>query len=134
MAEELTDQQTLFCKKYIEYKGNASEAYRQAYNCKDSSYNTIKTEAYKLLQNPYLAHTIELLQAEHAERHKVTIDSLTAEYDEIKLLAIAKEDYSPAVSALNGKAKIHGFDKSKLEIVGDLAGKLAKARVRKDES
>ncbi len=108
---DLTHQQSLFCQKYIECKGNASEAYRQSYNCENASVNTIGTEAYKLLQNPYIAHKIESLQAEHKQRHMVTVDSLTAEYEEIRLKALADAEYAPAISAINGKAKIHGFDK-----------------------
>ena len=111
MADRLTPQQEKFCQKYIECRGNATEAYRQSYDCKESSYNTIKTEAYKLLQNPYLTHTIEMLQAKHAERHAVTVDSLTEELDEAKNFAYTEKQTAAAVSAIMGKAKIHGFDK-----------------------
>lgn len=115
---KLTPQQELFAQNYMACKCNASEAYRQAYDCKESSVNTICTEAYKLLQNPYIAHRIEVLHKESAERNKVTVDSLTAEYEEIRNLAMTAKEYAPAVSAINGKAKIHGLDK--LIIEGDL--------------
>jgi phage terminase small subunit len=109
---DLTVQQQLFCQKYIECKGNASEAYRQSYNCENSNNHTIRNEAYLLLQNPDISLTIETLQLEHAERHKVTIDSLTAELEELKQLSKEDKQYSAGVSAVMGKAKIHGFDKT----------------------
>lgn len=118
MAKELTPQQELFCQKYIECKGNASEAYRQSYNPSDPGADWVKIEACRMLQDPNISLTIEALQAEQRERNKVTLDSLTAEYEEIKRLAMMKEELSAAVAALNGKAKIHGFDKVKIE--GDL--------------
>ncbi len=119
---DLTHQQQLFCQKYIECKGNASEAYRQSYDCEESSDNTIKTEAYKLLQNPYLTHTIEVLQAEAAKRNEVTVDSLTAEYEQVRVLALEAAEYNPVIAAINGKAKIHGFDKASLALTGKDGG------------
>lgn len=110
----LTPQQELFCLKYIELKRNASEAYRQSYNCKKSSVNTVCTEAYKLLHNPYVAHRLRQLFDIQAERLNVTIESAAAEYEEIRILARNNGDYSPAVSAITGKAKLFGLitDKS----------------------
>lgn len=126
MANELTPQQELFCQNYIKNKCNASEAYRQSYNCAESNNNTIWHESCLLLQHPNVAPRIQFLQAEAAERNKVSVDSLTAEYDEIKILAMAEKDYSPAVSAVNGKAKIHGFDK--VILGGDLNIKTVRIR------
>ena len=119
---DLTHQQQLFCEKYIECKGNASEAYRQSYNCETASNNTIRTDAYKLLQSPYIIHTIELLQAEHAKRHEVTVDSLTSEYEQVRLLALDAAELNPAIAAINGKAKLHGFDKASLALTGKDGG------------
>ncbi len=119
MSEEasqslLTPQQELFCLKYIECKRNASEAYRQSYNCKRSSKNTVSTEAYKLLRNPYISHRLRQLFDIQAERLNVTTESAAAEYEEIRILARNSGDYSPAVSAITGKAKLFGLitDKS----------------------
>lgn len=119
---ELTHQQQLFCEKYIECKGNASEAYRQSYNCTEASNNTIWTDAYKLLQIPYVAHRIQTLQDAHAERHKVTVDTLTEELDEAKAFAYSLEQPSAAITAIMGKAKIHGHDKASLALTGKDGG------------
>ncbi len=108
---DLTHQQSLFCQKYIECKGKASEAYRQAYNPTNPDADWVRIEAWKVLQDPNIALQIEALQEEHKQRHMVTVDSLTAEYEEIRLKALASAEYAPAISAINGKAKIHGLDK-----------------------
>lgn len=105
----LTQQQELFCQKYLECKRNASKAYRQSYNCEESSVNTVCTEAYKLLRNPYVAHRIGQLFDLQAERLNVTMESLADEYEEIRVLAKKAGDYSPAVSAITGKAKLFGL-------------------------
>lgn len=107
----LTHQQTLFCQKYIECKGNASEAYRQAYNPKNPDAGWVRIEACNMLQDPNISLTIETLQAEAAIRNAVTVDSITAELNEAK--EFAKQEGQPAavISAIMGKAKIHGLDK-----------------------
>ena len=57
----LTIKQQRFVDKYLE-TNNASEAYRFAYKCKNSSPETIKVEACNLLKKPNVALTIERAQ------------------------------------------------------------------------
>lgn len=57
----LTIKQQRFVDKYLE-TNNASEAYRFAYKCKNSSVDTIKVEACNLLKKPNIALTIERAQ------------------------------------------------------------------------
>lgn len=111
---DLTPKQEAFARTYVE-TGNASEAYRQAYNAENSSPETIKVEASRLLDNPNVALTIVALQAEARERTLVTVESLTRELDEDRELARSLEMPSAAVSAVMGKAKLHGLitDKTK---------------------
>jgi len=118
---ELTPQQEKFCQRYIELS-NASEAYRQSYNCEKSSPQCVWNEAYKLMLNPYVALRVQNLQAEHAQRHKVTVDSLTEELNEAKAIAYSLEHTSAAISAIMGKAKIHGHDKASLALTGKDGG------------
>ena len=54
----LTIKQQRFVDKYLE-TNNASEAYRFAYKCKNSSSETIKVEACNLLKKPNVALTTE---------------------------------------------------------------------------
>lgn len=121
MANKLTPKQENFCIEYIE-TGNASEAYRQAYDAENMKPETINRNAKALLDNNKIATRVEGLQAEHRERHNVTVDSLTSEYEEARTQAIKENQNSAAVAATTGKAKLHGLiiDKGKMEISGEL--------------
>lgn len=111
---DLTPKQEKFCLKYIE-TGNATEAYRQAYDCKNMQPQTINRNAALLLDNNRIATRVSTIQENHAKRHNVTVDSLTRELQEAKSLAFQLEQISAGVSAIMGKAKIHGFDKQIIE-------------------
>lgn len=111
----LTPKQELFAQKYIEL-GNASEAYRIAYNAKNMKPASINRMAKDLMDNLKITSRVNELRALSVQRHLVTVDSLTAELDELKVLARDNNQFSPAVSAVMGKAKLHGH------IVDKLAG------------
>lgn len=110
---DLTPKQEAFARSYVE-TGNASEAYRQAYDAANSSPETIKVEASRLLDNPNVALTVVKMQEAARERTLVTVESLTRELDEDRELARGLEMPAAAVSAVMGKAKLHGLivDKS----------------------
>lgn len=86
----LTWKQELFCQKYIELEGNASEAYRKSYNCEESKPETITNNAYMLTQNSDVAARIEELQELALKRHQVTVDRTVAEYGKLAFLDIGK--------------------------------------------
>ena len=116
----LTPKQEKFCQLYIEL-GNASEAYRQAYNASKMKPETIKRKAKELLENGTITATyIAELRLEHKERHNINVDDLIAELEEARQIAKdpAKPQPSAMVSATMGKAKILGFDKQVLEHTG----------------
>ncbi len=125
MTDQLTPKQERFCQKYIE-TGNASEAYRQAYDAENMSNEAIKVEACRLLQNPNVSLTVLNLQEEHRDRHRVTVSSLTAELDEDRELARQINQPSAAISAVMGKAKLHGYlvDKAEVKSEVDLNAKV----------
>lgn len=118
---KLTPKQEKFCKKYIE-TGGASAAYRLAYDTKNMKPETINRAAKQLIDNPKIAARIEEIQAHHQKRHEVTIDSLTAELDQARNLALATEQPAPAVAATMGKARIHGLLVDKTELTGKDGG------------
>lgn len=105
---KLTPKQEKFCLKYIE-TGNASEAYRHAYDAGNMKAATINRNATALLKNNKVATRLEAQQAEHRERHNVTVDTLTAELEEARDMAKSTEQSATMVSATMGKAKIHGL-------------------------
>jgi phage terminase small subunit len=76
---KLTVKQEAFAKAYIE-TGNASEAYRRAYNAKNFSENALAVQASKTLKHPKVALRIAELQASHQKRHEITVDRIVQEY------------------------------------------------------
>ena len=110
----LTIKQENFCRAYIE-TGNASEAYRQAYDAENMKPETINRKAKELLDNGKITARVDELKAVHAERHDVTVDSLTTEYEEARGVAKDTKQPSAMVSATTGKAKLHGLVTDKQE-------------------
>lgn len=114
---KLTIKQEKFCQKQVEL-GIGSDAYRQSYNADSMSPEAIHVEVTRLLKNPKITLRIKELQAAGRKRHDVTVDSLTAEYDDIKTRALDDKVYAPAVSCVTGKAKLHGLITDKNEVTG----------------
>ncbi|MBK3745281.1 terminase small subunit [Paraburkholderia aspalathi] len=118
----LTPKQEAFARVYVE-TGNASEAYRQAYTVKDGTKpETVWTNASQLLADTKVAQRVAELQSEAKERTMVTVESLTQELDEARLHALKDEKgASAAVSAIMGKAKLHGLLVEKHEHSGAIS-------------
>lgn len=108
----LTPKQTEFCRVYME-TGNATEAYRQAYDADNMSIGVIRNEASKLLKNRDI--TIMLQNASNIAMAKavITREDLIAELEEARIAALSAEtpQAGAATSATMGKAKLLGMDK-----------------------
>ena len=118
MAEaRLTPKQEAFCLAYLE-TGNASEAYRRAYDAEGMSSNAVGVEAFKLLENPKIANRLAILREPVIKRAQITMEDLLAELEEARKIAIEDRNASPAVAATMGKAKLLGMDKQVLEHTG----------------
>nr|DAR38673.1 MAG TPA: Terminase small subunit [Caudoviricetes sp.] len=117
----VTEQQEKFCRVFVE-TGNASEAYRQAYNAKNMGANTIAARASEMLNKSNITVRLQQLREVHQKRHNVTVDSLVAELEEIKNVALSAEtpQSSAAVAAVLGKAKLMGLDKQLVQLSGGL--------------
>ena len=107
---KLTTKQERFCKSFIE-TGNASEAYRQSYDCQKMKGPTINRNAVALLDNSKIATRVGELQLNLQKKFEVTVESLSKELDEDRQLARSLGQPGAAISALNVKARIHGLDK-----------------------
>jgi len=117
----LTPKQEKFCQKYIEL-GNASEAYREAYNASRMKETTINRKAKELIDNGKITARTAELQAEHRDRHDITVDSLTDMLVKDRELARDLGNPSAAVSAVNGIAKLHGLSVDKKVLTGKDGG------------
>lgn len=106
----LTPKQDAFCMAYME-TGNASEAYRRAYPNQNLSQNALGVQAFRMLENPKIVLRLDELKAVVAEKHNITIESILAELEEARQLALETGKAGPAVQASMGKAKLAGLDK-----------------------
>jgi phage terminase small subunit len=121
MTRPLTEKQEAFCRAFVE-TGNASEAYRRAYDAKNMGQNTIAVKASEMLNKDNISVRLQQLREVHQKRHNVTVDSLVAELEEIKNVALSAEtpQSSAAVAAVLGKAKLMGLDKQLVQLSGGL--------------
>ncbi len=113
MIDKVTDAQEMFAQEYAK-NSNASEAYRTAYpksqKWKSESVNQC---ASRLMNNIKVSSRINELKSEHSKRNAITVDTLLAELEEHRKIAISAD--TPQVAAANastlGKAKLLGLDK-----------------------
>jgi len=128
----MTPKQEHFARLYVE-TGNASEAYRQAYNAENMKPETVTNEAYKLLQSPDISAMVDDLKAEARQRHRVTVDDLLHELEQARAAALAAPTpkSSAAVSATMGKAKMLGLLVDKAEIKAEAETSQVKQEERK---
>ncbi len=72
MTKKLTPKQRKFAEEYVN-TGNASEAYRRAYDVLETTSNdVIKVKASELLKNGNIAVTVKELQKKEAEDFQIT--------------------------------------------------------------
>ena len=116
MTDKLTPKQEAFAMAYVEY-GNASKAYKAAYDVNENTNNnSISVEASKLKNNPKITLRILELQELAQERHSITVDSLTDELEKARKTAQEAGQASAMVAATMGKAKLHGLLTDKAEV------------------
>ena len=71
MNNRLTEKQERFCNYYLDCDGNASEAYRMAYDASKMQPETIWSNASRMLASNKVAARIAELRSERAEASKV---------------------------------------------------------------
>ncbi|QHJ81967.1 MAG: hypothetical protein [Caudoviricetes sp.] len=123
MAQRLTIKQENFCLAYVE-TGNASEAYRRAYDTEDMLPSSINCKASELMDNVKVTDRINELRGSIMQRHKITVDDLLAELDEARAIGKETGKAAPMVAATMGKAKLLGLDKVLEEVDTRPVGKI----------
>lgn len=88
MKKGLTIKQEKFCNKYLEC-GNASEAYRYAYDCSKMGYETVWKRASELMQNGKVAGRIKELQSSFQKKTEITKERVLNELVKIGFSSIA---------------------------------------------
>lgn len=117
----MTPKQEKFCQLYVEL-GNASEAYRQAYDAGGMKSETVTKRASELLANGDITGMVDQLKAQHAERHDMTVDDIARMLKEDRDFARHCETPAAAVSATLGLAKLYGHLRDKVEHTGKNGG------------
>lgn len=130
----LTPKQEAACQAYIECGGNQSEAYRRAYDAENMKPESVWVEACKVFSNPNVSQRVIELQAKHAKRHDVTIDTITRELDEARELARDCEQPAAMTGATMGKAKIHGLVTDKKELAGAGGGPVVVSTLSQEQA
>lgn len=106
----LTPKQEAFCRAYIE-TGNASEAYRRAYDAEGMKPETVNRKATELLANGTITARVAEFHAEVRESFDITLDALLRELEHARQVAKERGNASAMVTATMGKARLTGLDK-----------------------
>lgn len=107
MASDLTPKQEAFVLAYIE-TGNASEAYRRAYDSKSTD-NAIHVEASKLLKNPKVTLRVQMLQKKAEVRAILTLEEHMDELKSLRELAKQNGQVSAAITAEVKRGELRKF-------------------------
>lgn len=108
---QLTQKQETFAVVYVQ-TANATEAYRQAYDvAPDARDSWVYVEAAQLLDHPKIAPRIKELQEQAKKRGQFTVNKAFEELEEARALAHGEGQAGAAVSAVNSKIKLAGFEK-----------------------
>ena len=101
MAKGLTIKQEKFCNKYLEC-GNASEAYRFAYDCSNMSDNVIYSKASEMLDKGEIRVRIDYLKSHLAEAAGISALQIIREHQKIA--------FSNATRIRNGWMDLKDFE------------------------
>lgn len=77
--KKLTLKQEKFCHEYVKNGGNASDAYRSAYDTKNMKSATVNRKAAELMSDGKITARIEELQKAAQKRTEITIDRVLKE-------------------------------------------------------
>ena len=115
---KLTIKQEAFARAYVE-TGNASEAYRRAYDSSKMKPESVYESASRLLADVKITARLAELREPIMQRHNVTVDSLVLELEEARQAALSADtpQSSAAVAATMGKAKLCGLDKQVIDLM-----------------
>lgn len=118
---DLTAKQEKFAQAYVE-TGNASEAYRRAYNASATKPEVVNVKASELLAHGKVSVRVAELQAMHLEAHGETVSSIAKLLHEDRAFAREHETPAAAISASLGLAKLYGLLSDKHEHSGPNGG------------
>jgi len=124
METKLTPKQELFAQTYVK-TGNASEAYRVAYNVKTKNEKTINPKASNLLNEYKINTRVRELQKQLQEKHDISKDKILTRLQQIifnqEAIGVDKIDLTAMNKAIDTINKMLGYykpEKHKIEHAG----------------
>ena len=117
----LTQKQENFCLLYIE-TGNASKAYRIAYDAENMKESTVNRNAKALMDNSKIAARIAELRAPAIAKAQITLEQHLIDLKRLRDLAEASQKFGPAVQAEMARGKASGLYVDKTELTGKDGG------------
>lgn len=100
----LTPKQQRFVSEYLKDQNGTQAAIRTGYSAK-----TAKQQGSRLLADPRIQAAVRAGQKKVAKKAEVTVDSLMAELEQARKLALKEKQASAAVTATMGKGKLAGL-------------------------
>ncbi len=113
---KLTPKQEKFCLAYLE-TGNASEAYRRAYDAVRMKPATVNRKAFELLENGKVTAHLDDLRRPAVEAAQVTLEDHLHQLAALRDAAHAAEQYSAAITAEFHRGKAAGLYVERSEAV-----------------
>lgn len=110
----LTPKQENFCLEYLK-TGNASEAYRLAYDAEKMKPETINKKAAELIRLGHITARINELKQPIIDGAQITFESHLKKLAELRDAAAAKEEFSAAITAETNRGKAAGLYTTKVE-------------------
>ena len=97
-----------FVKEIFIGNKNNADAYRAVYGEQQSVF-AASASANRLLKSAKIIARISELQAQVAEKHEITVDSMIKQFAETAAEAKAEKQYGPAMAGLTAIAKLAGI-------------------------
>ncbi len=115
-STSLTPKQENFCLAYLE-TGNASEAYRRAYEAGRMQADTIAKRAHELLGDGKITGRLDELRQPAVEAAQVTLEDHLRQLELLRDKALAAEQFGPAITAETARGKAAGLYVERSEAV-----------------
>ena len=105
----LTGKQEEFCQEYIRNKGNASAAYRHAYDADGCTAESINQLSCVLMRDVNISSRVKTLQDQYAKQWEITLEEVVSALREAKELARAEVEITNLRGSAMDLAKIGGL-------------------------
>ena len=112
---KLTPKQEAFCLAYLE-TGNASEAYRQAYDSSNMKPETVNRNAKSMLDNSKIAAMLDELREPVRKKAMLTLENHLERLNHLSLMAEQAGQFGPAIKAEESRGKAAGIYVEKVDV------------------